>query len=560
MIEQELRQKHGAADATAAALLGDPARPCVEKANRDTGFGWRNGLAALAVVWISIVACYFETAAVMVRTWARTETYAHGFIVAPIALWLIWRMRRVLSTIDPSPSWFIVPVIALAGFGWLFGKVGTINALTQFAFVAMLVLAVPAILGVKVGRALAYPLLFLFFSVPIGDFLLPTLMEHTADFTIGALRASGVPVYREGLQFVIPNGRWSIVEACSGVRYLIASTMVGTLFAYLSFRTLWRRFAFVGVSIAVPIVANWIRAYLIVMLGYLSDNRIATGVDHIIYGWLFFGLVMLIMFSIGRRWQETGSRPMSRDATSASAANEARARLPRNARETPAQSTERALARSIWSTAAIVAAATLAWPVLDDWSGRADDLAQPQIAAVEVPGWGTTPVPDVTFAPHYEGASATLQQAFTRDGQAVGLFIAYYRNQNESRKLISSTNVLVATTHSDFETVERSSRNILVGGSSVRAKVEQIRNSRGDLLEADQWYWIDGMLTSSEAIGKAAIAWFKLTGRGDDSASLVLFTPAGEGMHPQRALQAFTHDAWPVISAALSRAREGRAE
>ena len=78
------------------------------------------------------------------------------------------------------------------------------------------------------------------------------------------------------------------------MRYLIASLVVGTLFAYLNYTTMWRRIAFVGVSIVVPIVANWLRAYMIVMLGYLSDNRIAIGVDHIIYGWLFFGLVMLV--------------------------------------------------------------------------------------------------------------------------------------------------------------------------------------------------------------------------------------------------------------------------
>ncbi len=58
------------------------------------------------------------------------------------------------------------------------------------------------------------------------------------------------------------------------------------------------------VAIAVPIVANWLRAYFIVMLGYHSDNKIAVGVDHILYGWVFFGIVIFLMFWIGGRWQE----------------------------------------------------------------------------------------------------------------------------------------------------------------------------------------------------------------------------------------------------------------
>ena len=93
-----------------------------------------------------------------------------------------------------------MPLIAAAGFVWLLGNVGAVNAVSQIAFVSILVLAVPAILGIRLTRGMLFPLGFLFFSVPIGEFLIPTLMAHTADFTIAALRASGLPVYREGMQ------------------------------------------------------------------------------------------------------------------------------------------------------------------------------------------------------------------------------------------------------------------------------------------------------------------------------------------------------------------------
>ena len=139
------------------------------------------------------------------------------------------------------------------------------------------------------ARVLAFPLAFLFFAVPFGEIFVPTLIDWTADFTVAALRFSGVPVYREGNHFVIPTGRWSVVEACSGVRYLIASLMVGTLYAAIAYRSARRRACFIVAAILVPIVANWLRAYMIVMLGHLSNNRLATGVDHIIYGWMFFG-------------------------------------------------------------------------------------------------------------------------------------------------------------------------------------------------------------------------------------------------------------------------------
>ena len=104
----------------------------------------------------------------------------------------------------------------MTGFVWLLGELATVGVVSQFAFTTMLVLAVPAVLGFVVARRITFPLAFLYFAVPFGEFALPHLMEWTANFTILGLRLSGIPVYREGLNFVIPSGNWSVVEACSG--------------------------------------------------------------------------------------------------------------------------------------------------------------------------------------------------------------------------------------------------------------------------------------------------------------------------------------------------------
>ena len=265
---------------------------------------WRRALLLLAVVLLAILGLYRHTAVGMVSIWARSETYTHGFVVPLISLWLIWRIRSDLLALQPRPSpsaWLLLAVMAAV---WLAGDLVAVNVVTQLALVLLIILAVPAVLGWQVARRMAFPLGFLLFAVPAGDFLLPQFMEWTADFTVLALRWSGIPVYREGLQFIIPSGAWSVVEACSGIRYLIASLVVGCLFAYLSYRSLGKRLAFIGVAILVPLVANWLRAYMIVMIGHLSGNELATGVDHLIYGWVFFGVVILLMLLLGARWAD----------------------------------------------------------------------------------------------------------------------------------------------------------------------------------------------------------------------------------------------------------------
>ncbi|HAS86271.1 MAG TPA: exosortase A, partial [Candidatus Competibacteraceae bacterium] len=266
--------------------------------------GWSIALPALIVALLAILVLYRECIRDRVEIWARSDTFMHGFVVPPITLWLIWRIRKSIALLTPRPSvWALLGLTAI-GFVWLLGELATVGVVSQFAFTTLLVLAVPAILGFQVARSMTFPLAFLYFAVPFGEFALPQLMEWTANFTILGLRLSGIPVYREGLHFVIPSGSWSVVEACSGVRYIIASLTVGTLFAYLSYHSLRRRLIFIGVAFIVPVIANWVRAYMIVMIGHQSGNKLAVGVDHLIYGWAFFGIVIIAMFWIGSHWRE----------------------------------------------------------------------------------------------------------------------------------------------------------------------------------------------------------------------------------------------------------------
>lgn len=503
---------------------------------------WRVALAALAVGLVWIGAWYASTAAAMVEIWMRSETFAHGFVVTPISLWLIWRMRHRLAPLAPCPAWVALPFLAAAGFGWLLGEFGAVNALSQTAFVAMLILTVPAVLGLQVTRAMAFPLGFLFFSVPLGEFLLPTLMDHTADFTAFALRASGVPVYREGLQLVIPNGHWAIVEACSGVRYLIASLMAGTLFAYINYRAAWRRLAFVGVAIAVPIVANWMRAYLIVMLGYLSDNKLATGVDHLIYGWLFFGFVMLVMFWIGSLWQEK---------------TPAKAATPHDAATQRAVNARTVVSHArLWCAALAVIAVTLAWPLVLSAVQRSGDSAV-TLNSVDVPGWSATPV-GAGWTPHFEAPSAVRHESLHQGDDTVGLYVAYYRGQTTERKLVSSNNVLVQSNDKVWARISDGRRDVVIDGVPRAVATEQIRGHEGQSLVAWKWYWAGGRLTSSDVLAKALIAWGGLTGQGDDSAVIVVYASANAGQRPDRTLEVFTREAWPSIAGALEQAKANR--
>ena len=501
--------------------------------------GWRVALPTVVLTLAVILVLFRDTALGMLSIWERSDTYAHGFIVPPISLWLIWRMRASLAALAPRHSYAAVVLVAVAGLAWLLGQLATVNVVSQFALVAMLVASVPAVLGWHFARRITFPLLFLFFAVPFGDFALPTLMDWTARFTVIGLRFTGIPVHSEGLRFVIPTGSWSVVEACSGVRYLIASVTVGTLFAYLTYRSLKRRLAFILVSFLVPILANWVRAYMIVMIGHLSGNKLAVGVDHLIYGWVFFGIVILAMFWIGARWREDEVEPVV-------------AQAPRMA-ATTLTATAPSLAAAVL-TVLVGSGCTLALATIEQ--GLAP--AATQLARLgQISGWNPSAPVGEQWQPNFRNYAASTQASFEKDGRTVGIFLAYYRNQNQAHKLISSTNALVRSDDRMWARVASGTRDISFGQQQLKVRTALLNGPAAMHLAVWKWYWIDGRWTASDAVAKAYTALSMLTRQVDDSAVIVLYTPeehAGEG---DAVLADFARAAGPVIDNALQQTKGG---
>ncbi len=492
------------------------------------------GYVAAAI--LAVLALFASTTTAMVEIWYRSETYSHGFLVIPAVLWLIWRRREVLAATPINPLWPGLIGLAGVGLAWLLAELAGTAAPAQFALIALVVLSVLTVFGWRWARELAFPLSFLFFAVPFGEAFVPILIDWTADFTVAALRASGVPVYREGTHFVIPTGQWSVVEACSGIRYLIASAVTGSLYAWLMYRSMRRRVVFIAAALVFPILANWIRAYGIVMLGHLSQNRLATGIDHLVYGWIFFGVVMFILFVVGARWRE-------------------------DAADEPPAVQSAAVARTFHPSRALVAAAAVGALLLAVWplayAGLAAPRSSPAIGAISIQavnGW----VPTTSIAawnPSTHRPSATQTAWFTKDGQVVGVFIALYRDQQNGAELVNSQNLLVHEKDALWREVERKNGAVatLAGALPYRGALLRAAELR---LAVWHWYWLGGRTTASNVVAKIDLALDRLLRRDDTSAWVIVFTPVDGSLNAaEPALSAFVRDMDASIDAALHQVR-----
>lgn len=440
----------------------------------------------------------------MVDTWWRAETFAHGFLIAPISLYLIWTRRAQLNAIPSQPNYWSLLVILGCGFVWLLGRLADVLVIQQLAAVAMIPMVVWAVLGTAKTWAMAFPLAYLVFAVPAGEFLVPPMMEFTADFTVGAVRLTGIPVFREGLYFTLPSGSWSVVEACSGVRYIIASLTLGCLYAYLTYHSYWRRAVFILVALITPIIANGIRAYMIVMIGHLSSMKLAVGVDHLIYGWLFFGLVMFFLFWLGGFWRDEP---------------------PVSSQEAPSAATQAIQPKWLPLSAALMVTLVL-WPLwaLQIQNAKSDfaPLNTPEVADWE----RGAPWLD-NWQPRYVGATQELQAGYQQQEQAVGLYMAHYAQQQQGSELINVVNILVDTKETPWRQIEQSQRAVEAAGHSFSAQEFVLRHERERLL-VWRWNMINGVATTNDYYAKALEAWTQLSSEGRSGTAVIIFTPFAE--------------------------------
>jgi exosortase A len=499
---------------------------------------WTIATALTITAVTALLLLFHQTTQSTIAIWERSETFAHGYLIFPISAYLIWSRRQEIALLTPQPDLRALPLLLLFGFGWLLAYLGRVLVVQQYALVAMIPMLVWTILGPRVTRAIMFPLGFLFFAVPMGEFLIPPMMNFTADFTVTMLQITGIPVYREGTFFTIPSGQWSVVEGCSGLRYLIASVTLGCLYAYLTYRSTKRRIIFTIMALIVPVIANGLRAYMIVMIAHLSDMKLALGVDHYIYGWVFFGLVMMLLFWIGAFWRE--DLPQAEGDKPAAA---------------PSNTTPLPLRRIALATLAAVSIAAV-------WPGYAaylkSQVPPPTPTKLEAPiavnGWSADPGPLSDWKPNYAGHDASLMQTYRKGNKVVSLYLGYYHHQHEGAELITTSNNMVRQKHPIWSNVGESGRSAIVNGKPLQIVQTKLKSPTLRLLV---WNWnrIGDTFTTNNYLAKLLEAKARLLGQNDDAAAIILASPYSDKLESAAGvLQEFIGDMQPAIETSLKRA------
>lgn len=473
---------------------------------------WRSAGPWLLLTSALALLLFRQTAWLIVNTWISSRTFSHGFLIIPIFVYLVWIRRGQLMALRPRPNYWMLVAVAIAAVGWLVGSLGDVNVVEEFAFVAMLEAMLWALVGTKVVRLLWFPLLFLFFAVPFGESAIGPLQDFTAHFAVGCLRLSHVPVILENRTITVPSGPWVVAEACSGIRYLISSFVLGLVYASLVYRSRLRRALFVLASLLVPILANGLRAYGIILLADLTNDRLAVGVDHIIYGWIFFTALQLGLFMVGLKWREAGWDEAVGFPEGGGSARDGRA--------------SRKFAMAALCAMAVAGLAPAAQGYL--WKRAIGPSPQP-ILLVNAP-WRSNPAIDRGWLPRLHPSSEFSSSYISPSGR-VDADLASYSGRDDA-ELVSGYNQF--SSPRSWSEVAFGYRNVTINQRSTRVRWDVVQSATGQRL-VWTWYWAGETQTASATQVKLAQTKARLL--GEPATMTVMVISAGFFNAPSEAAE-----------------------
>ncbi|MEO6800815.1 MAG: exosortase A [Rhodanobacter sp.] len=479
---------------------------------------WMAAAAAFAVAVIVMLVCYWQTVQSLVWAWDHDGTYQYAFLIFPLSVWVAFGLRHELRANPPVPSiWGLAAVAALV-FVWYAGHLLDVNLPQHFALVALFPALVLACWGWRALWVLLFPLAYLVvFAVPWGDGLVGPLQDITAHFAVRALELTGTPVLLNGREIMTPSAVWMVADACSGVKFFIACTALGCLYAYLMYQRRWKRVVFVILAAVAPVIANGLRVYFTILIGETWGMKYATGTDHMIFGWQFFGTVLVLLLLAG--WFLRDNLVVRE--------------------ELPAHNAVALGARSVvWPMAL---ALLVLGPALAARLSAPGSLETLHLTAPTITGWTGPQAPVDNWQPVFKGAAGEVRASYRSapDGEVIELFHAVYTGKpRRGHNLITHGNDLYNSV--DLQILSRADRQVDLAGQRSTAGELRLAGATGPRLI---WYWycVDLRCTRSPVMTKLLQASDVLRGHTPRSSVWALSSAvASNGLEQARTkLQAF---------------------
>lgn len=237
--------------------------------------------------------------------WMTNEYYSHGVLILPVALFLGWRRLRVDPTLQIKwfqQDWRAIGLLTISLLLFVLLLNNKAYYLASFATISLIAALVWTTLGANAMSKLLFPLAYLVLMVPVP--LIERITYPMAIFTgvcSGALvRFLGLPINVVGNAVELPGTDLLIGAQCSGVNSMITLIALTALCAYIFSGPWWGRIGLLILSIPLAMLGNILRVGNLLYVAYYWGADAAFKFYHDYSGFVFFGVVLLLIFPLLR--------------------------------------------------------------------------------------------------------------------------------------------------------------------------------------------------------------------------------------------------------------------
>ena len=254
----------------------------------------------IGLIFLGMFLLYFPVFQGLVADWKSNDNYSHGFFIPFISAYMVWAQREKISRITPAPSYWGLLLILLGLSELVLGYLGAEFFLKRTSLILILSGAVIFILGYEHFKALAIPIFYLLFMIPLPAiiwnkiaFPMQLFSSYLAENVVNAM---GFSILRQGNVLFLPDTTLEVVDACSGLRSLMTMFALSAFLAWQSRLSIYRKWILFLSAAPIAIVSNVIRLSITVMLASFYGSDIAQGFLHEFSGFVTFllGILMLI--------------------------------------------------------------------------------------------------------------------------------------------------------------------------------------------------------------------------------------------------------------------------
>jgi exosortase B len=260
------------------------------------------GLLWPVVLAASFIAAYFPTVSRLIDGPWQTEQEGHGPLIIAASLWLVWQSRAQLKAVELAPAPILGWTALLSGLLLMFlARTQDVLPAEAFSVIPVIVGCVLLTAGWPMLRILAFPIGFLFFAVPVPDWIIDAatvpLKVFISNSVTKILYAAGFPIAQNGVMIMIGSYQLLVKDACSGMNSIFALSAIGVFYAY-AFR--WdqkvRALVLLVSIIPITIAANFIRVITLVLIAYYGGPDMLEGTVHDLTGIGLFVVAVVLLF------------------------------------------------------------------------------------------------------------------------------------------------------------------------------------------------------------------------------------------------------------------------